>query len=800
VAGPWEKYGGQQGQVVSLPPDPMQQAQMAREEARLRLAQEAAARAAAGAPSANERALREQLLDAQVKSAQAAAKKALEGTAGAKTGDAKLQQRMGNLEALSNQLVRVRSLWEQNLKGGVPNWIVGNIPEGLRPENGAFESAAAGLGEIGLAAFRVPGIGSQSDTELRQFVNANTPKPGDSDAKIQEKLNNLQNRLDSTRKAMGVETSAAPQENLSIATGDTSTRLDKDKTSAIDAMIKRGAPYEQAAQRAKEWGTPPPDRATYAAAVRFAKANPGFKGSLAEVTFAAPTTTREQVTGALATDTPLGAFGVAAGNTLSAGLLDEFAGGDAQFAKDALRQQQPGATLAGDVVGSALGMTGLNAGLRGLGGRLAPLATRGGGIGGDALFGAAFGAGENNDNRLGGALTGAASAGAGNLLGRGLVSGAGGLATGVTDPAVQALRQRGISMSPGQILGQGGVFGRGYRKIEDAIESVPFLGAAIGARKTEGLTDFNREAFKDALAPIGQRADEIGQDGIGQAQELVSGAYGDALSGTSLRADLPFVMRANDAVQAGRRVPEFGADVDYLARENLGPMFGPGRSLDGEGFQSSLQDIAATKADFSKAGNVRGRNAANSMDELRQAYFDLAARQAPGTNEALSAANTANRNVSVLGKAVNTQGGPLITPSQLRRASVANTRKFGGERAAARGDVPFADLIQSGEAVLPNVVPNSGTTDRALAAYVLPAALGGTAAGSEALNLPAPLTALLALLAGASTKTGNKAVQKLLLDRPDAARMIGEELLKRRRAAGMFGAATAPGLLVGPQP
>ena len=738
------------------------------------------------------RELRKELLRAQAAAASAAAEKARQGNAGSKIGDTKSQQRNANLDALGNQLLHVRELWEKNLKGGVPNWIAGNIPEGFRPENGAFESAAAGLGEIGLAAFRVPGVGSQSDAELRQFVNANTPKPGDSDLKIEQKLHNLQNRLDSTRKAMGLgeqaPLSGPPKEE--ITTGETSTRRDPERSAALDAMIRSGVPFSKASQIAKQWGGDSLDSRSYAAAVRYARANPNYRDSLADVTITNPTSAIERGLGKVASG-GLGAYGVAAANALTVGTLDELSGNqaDGQLAKDLVRQQNPGASLLGDITGSALGMTGLNAGLRGLGGKLSSLATRGGGVGGDMLYGAAYGAGENNEDRLGGAGMGAVAAGVGNAAGRGIVAGGGRLARGVSNPAVRALSDRGVTMTPGQILGGGGVLGKGARLFEDAIESVPFLGAAVRQRKAEGLEGFNREAFNEALAPIGGQADGIGQDAVGQSQELVSDAYGNALDGVSLRADLPFVMRANDAVQAGRRVPEFGSDVDYLARENLGPMFGPGRSLDGEGFQSSMQDIASTKADFNKAGNVRGRNAANSMDDLRQAYFDLASRQAPGTNEGLAAANAANRNVSILGDAVNRQGGDVFTPRQLEQASIANTKKFGGKRAAARGDIPFADLAKSGNAVLPNALPNSGSADRALATFILPSVLGGSAAGSEALNLPAPVTALLAGLAGLSTKTGNRAAQKLLVDRPDAVRAIGEQLMRFRRTGGILGGA-----------
>ena len=126
--------------------------------------------------------------------------------------------------------------------------------------------------------------------------------------------------------------------------------------------------------------------------------------------------------------------------------------------------------------------------------------------------------------------------------------------------------------------------------------------------------------------------------------------------------------------------------------------------------------------------------------------------------------------------------------AQLGRVAANNTKKFGGKRAAARGDVPFNQLQQAGQAVLPNVVPNSGTTDRALATFVLPAALGGSAYGANELGAPAPVVGTLGLLGAASTKKGNQAIQKLLVSRDPVMRDMGEKLLRWSRLGGMFGA------------
>lgn len=127
------------------------------------------------------------------------------GGGGGKGADpAKTQQRNANLDSLIEQINRVQGLYNENYKGR-PLSRLGGLTEYLPgPTHSQFNSASAGLSEQGLAAFRVPGVGAQSDTELRQFVEANRPYANDYDETVEEKLRQLRNRVDATRRAQGL--------------------------------------------------------------------------------------------------------------------------------------------------------------------------------------------------------------------------------------------------------------------------------------------------------------------------------------------------------------------------------------------------------------------------------------------------------------------------------------------------------------------------------------------------------------------------------------------------------------------
>ncbi len=141
--------------------------------------------------------LRRQLLAEQLRAAKAAADKAAVPKA-----DPKASGRLANLKALEAQIGRVGQLYQEG--PGATSGLSGLMDYLPTNQNKQFDAAGAGLGEMGLAAFRVPGVGSQSDAELRAFVEANRPSSSDRDPAIEEKLRNLQTRLGANYQSMGI--------------------------------------------------------------------------------------------------------------------------------------------------------------------------------------------------------------------------------------------------------------------------------------------------------------------------------------------------------------------------------------------------------------------------------------------------------------------------------------------------------------------------------------------------------------------------------------------------------------------
>lgn len=185
------------------------------------------------------------------------------------------------------------------------------------------------------------------------------------------------------------------------------TEQDKAFAAQAQALFDQGATREQLNQLAVQQGYMPYGADLDQAIDYRNRGGKGARIAAPESGYKGPSTL-----GALAA-TPVGSFFASAGNALTAGTMDEIVGmtgGDqeqAQAAKEVMRDANPMASFAGELTGGVLAATGA--------GRVPGLAGRA--LVADTAYGAAYGAGEANDNRLGGAVTGAGAAAAGSFFG-----------------------------------------------------------------------------------------------------------------------------------------------------------------------------------------------------------------------------------------------------------------------------------------------------------------------------------------------------------------------------------------------
>lgn len=745
---------------------------------------------------------------------------------------------LGNLATGVNEL---RSLYDNNLKGRNPlEGRVGNF----RPQDKVFDDASGGLSAYVAGALGLSGQQFNTPGEQQLFIGSILPKASDTDEQIVQKLNRLEGLIERAKgqgrqilgitperdplatdpaikalesrvsgpivlpRAAGVHAASSPEGTLvDNARGGTFQVPElKGLADEVNQMVAAGMSADEVLRHVEDR-----QRAAGIAPIqgqvdfirKFVadhQARPDLPlsrvGDPTNLEYREYSDQGGSVTGRVGLS-PLGSGIMSAGNAFTAGNLANLAGGDAAAVLDASRAENPTASLVGDITGSGLAMAGV--------GKLAPLIpgggalTSAGGIGGDMLYGFTRGAseteGDAGDKIIGG-LLGTGAAAAGNVGGRATISAIGNTARGVTSPAIRLLNERGVSLTPGQIIGQGGWLGPRLSSLENAIESVPFIGGNIRDRRLQGIGDYGRAQLEENLAPIGYTPPpgQFGGDMLADAQRAVGDSYG-FLNGRTFQSDPQFVDELAAALDAGRSVPRLGDEFGAVMDRQISPLLNPDGTLTGRGFQDALQTLRPARSDFARDGAM-GEMAADAIGEVEAALMGMVERQAPDVVDDLGRANAAYaglvpiENASI--SATNAAGGAnQFTPAQYGRAAVNNARRYGGRAAAARGDIPGGELQRAAQEVLPSVVPNSGTADRAMAALLLPAALGGGGAYASQYTDDPLLAAILLSLAGASTRTGQRLIQRGFVDRPEVVRDAGNYIYQLRDRGGKAGSALA---------
>lgn len=586
------------------------------------------------------------------------------------------------------------------------------------------------------------------------------------------------------------------------AAGAGRTVADPQAAATVNKLLRQGASLDEVNQFALSKGLMPVNPTEYKEVLAYLRKNPGYKGGLSNVKKYEPNSAFEQLITKYGAN-PVGAYAAGAGQFLSGNTLDNIAGTfdvsdkDTRLALDILAAKYPTSSAIGEVSGGAMGAMLGEAGLARMGMSSGLLRA---GVA-DAATGAANGAGmADNGGRLTGAGMGAGMATAGGLLGTGAGKVLNSAARGVSDPAVRLMQDEVGPLTVGQ------TYGGTLKAIEDKATSIPIVGDMIKNRQRETYERFNAKAFERALKPIdGTVNGKVGEEAMADAQTAVSQAFTDALAGAQVQADQQFVKQLTSASTKAANIPRLGPEVADTIKVTLEPyMQGP--TLTGEAMQEISRQLRELKAGYRVQEPALYKRVAGAIDEAEEAIFGMFRRQAPEVLPAYNSAKAAHRRVSILADSVNrakNSKDKLFSPAQLGMSDRANTIKYEGPAAAARGDSPFNDYQAAGQAVLPNSYPDSGTAGR-LAQLALPGAIAGTGAGlgyaaGDPQSGAAGGLSLAALLAAAYTKGGQR-----LLTKPgrgisgSAGSLLGDERL--RLLLEKYGAGTGAALLPGTGP
>jgi hypothetical protein len=580
-----------------------------------------------------------------------------------------------------------------------------------------------------------------------------------------------------------------PGGNEPVMPASGSTRLisHPEIASMVNSLIAGGAGFATVNAALKQRNAAPLSFGDFDRAKKYIQANPG-QGYPINATEEVPLSLMQRAAGSAP-----GAFVAQMADAATAGTVGALAGERGQGALEAMDALHPNASLAGSLIG---GVTGAGAAEMGLAARAPAALARFAPRIADTLYGGLSGFNAAEDGQGGtGALIGAGAGLAGGFIGQKAMQGAGSVLRGVADPAVQALREAGIPLTAGQALG-------GFAKrVEDRATSIPIVGDMINNRRMEGLRAFNTEAMRQAGEPIGATAKNIGEEGVQELLDAAGNAYDTSTAGVTVPFDQQFLSDLAAVTQRANGLPDDLRTRFGKALENRVVPLSDAGQMTGESYQQAVRGLKGYRAETPKPGFEQ-----DYRDALSGAIDSLTGQMTRGGGdqvvEGLGRADSAYRNTKTLQDAVmRAKGGSgsgenfVFTPSQLQAAGQRTAAKY-------RGDRPFAELADAGQAVLPSRIPDSGTAGRA-AQMLAPGgmvglgAAGGYATGDTGTGAGLGLGATLALMLGGS-KGGQRVLTDLLLNRPDALRVAGSALKSNSKLGGGFGAGILTPLLVGP--
>lgn len=336
---------------------------------------------------------------------------------------------------------------------------------------------------------------------------------------------------------------------------------------------------------------------------------------------------------------------------------------------------------------------------------------------------------------------------------------------------VRILMQRGVTPTPGQILGGGAA------RTEAKLTSVPLLGDMIKNAQQRAVNDFNRAAYNEALAPIGKKfTGEVGQSGIEKVGQEIGKVYDDVLPKMQLKVDPQFQADVTKLGQMAQGLPEAQQKTFMnILRTQIFGKLGPQNTMDGIDLKGVQSELARTAKGYLGDASFDNRQLGAAVSALRDAVDGNLVRVNPlDLSKKLTDANSAwanfvrLRTAAASTGAMNNEG--IFTAAQLQSAVRAGDKSV-GKGATATGNALMQDLSGAGQRVLGSKYPDSGTAGRGLMALLAPGSVGA--------GLVTAPGATLATLGGIGlgslpyTRPGQSLAAALLTQRPQFAQPVG---------------------------
>lgn len=395
-------------------------------------------------------------------------------------------------------------------------------------------------------------------------------------------------------------------------------------------------------------------------------------------------------------------------------------------------QAQRGARVVGGIGGFATGLLAPGGAFIGRGANLAERGVRAAGVGGG--LGALYGAGAEDGGLADRLRGGAEGAAIGALTGGGAQLGIDSIAQGITRRAAERaanpsdqriLSNAGVDLTPGQMLGGG------WKRAEDALTSIPFMGDTIRGAQRRGLETFNDAAIADTLSQIGSDTTRRGRGRVRDVAEQFGRNYDAALDPvTSIPRPDGYAEALAALADDTALPPNLRRNLRSLIANTVGRA---DEAIDGKVWKRIDSELSADirAADRAAANAPEQRLLRDKLREVRGLWSSRLEAVAPDALAAVRATDDAYTNFKIIQKATSDVAsagrGAEASPASMNRA----VRQAAGEGQYSKGGGRLQELSDAAMTVLPSSVPDSGTPLRSLLT------LGGLGGGAAVLGNPA---------------------------------------------------------------
>lgn len=322
----------------------------------------------------------------------------------------------------------------------------------------------------------------------------------------------------------------------------------------------------------------------------------------------------------------------------------------------------------------------------------------------------------------------------------GAAFGAGGQALAPTVQAgARALQKAGIPVTPGQL------FGRGTKRMEEGLQSLPIVGTGIRQAREGAIEAFSPYMFNRALKPIGVQIPITlkPRAAFQRARAEFNKKYEKTLGDVSIDVtddvldDLSASVATAKTNLGAAQASEATDLENFVLREVLNRA--QSGKLSGTALKEIQTKIFRETSAANRAGNLK---LADAYDEVDASLLSIFTKYSPEKATDLRALDKAYANYVPLRRAAAQAEEGGFTPARLMQAVKAEERREGvrGLGRLAAGEARMQGPIERAKRVIGAELPDSGTAER-LGSMAVPilattgvGALGGMATGATDLG------------------------------------------------------------------